>query len=91
VAGGDAEGMKAALAAIEGVTEVTVSAGEAGLTRIEVATTPGKDVRSELARIALDKGANLHRLDSASVNLHELFLSLTNPAAAVVAEVEEAA
>ncbi len=79
VSGGDAEALRESLAWIEGVKAVkSESAG--GLTTFEI-MTPGVDLRPTIARVLVEKGANLRKLDTANVNLHELFLTLTNPAA----------
>jgi ABC-2 type transport system ATP-binding protein len=90
-AGGDTDGIRAAAEVLEGVKSVSVT-GDDGLTRLEV-ETPGADLRSALARIVIERGANLRKLDTSNVNLHELFLTLTNPAAqqSVESSVEEAA
>lgn len=81
--GGDSVALRAAIQGLEGVTSISEKT-DAGLVRFEV-DTPGVDLRSAIAKLAVDQGANLRKLDSASVNLHELFLTLTNPASASVA------
>jgi len=50
---------------------------DGGLWRIDVDTVTSEDLRPKLAQIVLGQGWNLYRLDSASVSLDELFLSLT--------------
>lgn len=76
--GGDAESLRAKLQGLAGVSTISETADN-GLTRLEI-DTPGSDLRSEVAKLAIESGVNLLKLDSASVNLHELFLRLTNPA-----------
>ncbi len=87
IASGDVETLKKAIEAIEGVVKVGVTETAEGLKRVEVDTAPGLEMRSALARVAIESGADLRKLDSASVNLHELFLKLTNPVTAPVDEV----
>lgn len=76
--GGDAESLRGKLQGLAGVSTISETADN-GLTRLEI-DTPGSDLRSEVAKLAIESGVNLLKLDSASVNLHELFLRLTNPA-----------
>ncbi|WP_051669594.1 ABC transporter ATP-binding protein [Bryobacter aggregatus] len=74
--------LTAPFAHLAGVSGAQASPLEQGLWRIEVDTANDADIRPQLAQIALSQGWNLYRLDSTSVNLHELFLSLTSPVAA---------
>jgi hypothetical protein len=89
VAGGDSVALEAQLGALDGVASVKAEPLN-GFVRLEV-STPGKDLRPELARLAVQAGANLLRLDASGVNLHELFLKLTAPVAKAEEKVEEAA
>jgi len=76
--------LRAPFVSIDGVSGVTAT-DEGGLWRIDVDTQTNEDLRPKLAQIVLAHGWNLYRLDSASVSLDELFLSLTN----VVEEVQQ--
>ncbi len=71
-----AEDLSAPFSSIEGVNGVTAT-NDGGLWRIDVDTVTSEDLRPKLAQIVLGQGWNLYRLDSASVSLDELFLSLT--------------
>ncbi|MDX2267961.1 MAG: ATP-binding cassette domain-containing protein [Bryobacter sp.] len=85
-----AETLRETFAQVPGVSAVTLT--EDGEKLSFSITTPGADLRAVLARTALDKGANLLKLDTANINLHELFLTLTAPAvvpAAPAVETEE--
>ncbi len=82
----EASALSAPFSSLAGVSAVHAEPSGHGLWRIDVDTTAAADMRPQLAQIVLAKGWNLHRLDSASLALHELFLSLTSPVAAVQSE-----
>ena len=67
----------AALAAIAGVTGVTVGEKHGSATGYEVATAPDRDVRRELASTVVGRGWGLLELRPTRMSLEEIFLSLT--------------
>jgi ABC-2 type transport system ATP-binding protein len=66
-----------ALAAVPGVTGVTVSDTRGAATGFEVATAADRDVRRELAATVVGRGWGLLELRSMRMSLEEIFLSLT--------------
>ncbi|HJO39963.1 MAG: ATP-binding cassette domain-containing protein [Vicinamibacterales bacterium] len=66
-----------ALSAVDGVTRVTVTPGAAGLSRTEVETVQGRDLRRDLARTVVTNGWGLLELRSMRMSLEEIFLHLT--------------
>jgi ABC-2 type transport system ATP-binding protein len=79
----------AALAAIPGVTGVSVSQTRGNVSGFEVATAADRDVRRELASTVVGRGWGLLELRPLRLSLEEIFLSLTTEetdAPAVVAE-----
>ena len=75
----EASALTAPFASLSGVNAAHATLSKHGLWRIDVDTAAATDIRPQLAQIVMANGWNLHRLDSASLALHELFLSLTNP------------
>lgn len=84
----EASVLTAPFSRLEGVSAAHATLSEHGLWRIDVDTAAATDIRPQLAQIVLANGWNLHRLDSASLALHELFLSLTSPVLATPAAEE---
>jgi len=78
----EASALSAPFVNLAGVSAVHAAPSGHGLWRIDVDTAAAADMRPQLAQIVMANGWNLHRLDSASLALHELFLSLTSPVAA---------
>ncbi len=68
---------KDALAAVPGVTGVTVSERHGAAIGYEVATAPDRDVRRELASTIVGRGWGLLELRPMRMSLEEIFLSLT--------------
>lgn len=68
------EELKPLLESIPGVTGV--SQGD-DINGFEVTTSPGRDLRPEIARKVVDAGMDLFELGSAGVSLEEIFLQLT--------------
>jgi ABC-2 type transport system ATP-binding protein len=73
-ADGDAE---AAIAAIPGVTQVTVADRHDHRLGLEIETEPERDVRRDLARAIVDRGWGLLELRPTRMSLEEIFLQLT--------------
>ena len=77
------------LAAVPGVTRVTVSSRQDGVVGYEIESQPGHDVRRELARSVVQRDWGLLELRPTRMSLEEIFLSLTTeetPEASVPAE-----
>jgi ABC-2 type transport system ATP-binding protein len=66
--------LKQVLEAIPGVT--SVSEGDE-TNRFEVTTSPGRDLRPDIARTIVESGMDLFELGSTGVSLEEIFLQLT--------------
>jgi len=80
---GDAAALAEALTAVPGVTAVRAREGTAGTSVIEVEASAGTDVRAELARAVVQKGADLLGLQQVGMSLEEIFLHLTTRDAAL--------
>ncbi len=68
------EELKPLLESISGVTGVAAGAEP---NRFEVSTSPGRDLRPDIARKIVEAGVDLLELGSAGVSLEEIFLQLT--------------
>ncbi|HAK54371.1 MAG TPA: MFS transporter [Acidobacteria bacterium] len=66
-----------ALSAVDGVTRVTATPGATGLSKTEVETVQGRDLRRDLARAVVTNGWGLLELRSMRMSLEEIFLHLT--------------
>jgi len=80
---GDAEALAGVLRTVPGVTAVRAREGAAGASVIEVEASAGTDVRAELARAVVQKGADLLGLQQVGMSLEEIFLHLTTRDAAL--------
>ena len=80
---GDAAALAEALKAVPGVAAVRARDGAAGQSVIEVEAAAGTDVRAELARAVVQKGADLLGLQQVGMSLEEIFLHLTTRDAAL--------
>ena len=70
---GDEDGLKNVIGAIPGVTGVSEKAGGS----FEIETSPGKDVRPNIARAVVEAGYGLLELHLVSASLEDIFLELT--------------
>lgn len=78
--------VRAALAALPGVTNVDASDTPAGTVRAELETPVGVDVRSAAAEAVVGRGWKLLALTGESVSLEAIFLALTADEAAAAAK-----
>jgi ABC-2 type transport system ATP-binding protein len=62
---------------LESIPGVTSVAAGSEPNRFEVSTSPGRDLRPEIARAIVEAGLDLLELGSAGVSLEEIFLQLT--------------
>jgi ABC-2 type transport system ATP-binding protein len=62
---------------LAGVTKVIPAGQHNGRLLFEVDAASGSDVRPEIARAAVEAGWNLHKLQSTSLSLEDIFLQLT--------------
>ena len=80
--GGDGAGLEAALNGVPGVTRVSaIGDGE-----LEVESSPGQDVRPEVARRVVHGGWNLLELHYVGMSLEDIFLQLTRDETTEAAE-----
>jgi ABC-2 type transport system ATP-binding protein len=70
---GDTDGLEKLLAKIPGVRRVTAT----GDSSIEFESSPGKDVRPEVARVVVNNNYDLLELRPIGMSLEEIFLQLT--------------
>jgi ABC-2 type transport system ATP-binding protein len=68
------EELKPLLESMPGVTGVAAAAED---NRFEVTTSPGRDLRPDIARKIVEAGMDLFELGTAGVSLEEIFLQLT--------------
>jgi ABC-2 type transport system ATP-binding protein len=73
---GEAQGLEAALTALDGVRAVRSQPGPQHTT-LEVEAEAGRDVRAEVARTVVGQGHDLLSLQQAGMSLEEIFLHLT--------------
>ncbi len=71
------EEIQTTLASLAGVTRVTATAGQNGVTDVEVDSEQGHDVRRELAATVVGRGWGLLELRPMRMSLEDIFLSLT--------------
>jgi ABC-2 type transport system ATP-binding protein len=81
---GAAETAQQALAAVPGVTGVSLADSQGAATGFEVASESGRDVRREIASAIVSRGLGLLELRPMRMSLEEIFLSLTTEDAAAV-------
>lgn len=75
---GDGESVRQELKKIHGVVSLTLEGKDAkGYLTIAVESTPGVDVRKDIARAVVQKGFGLVELASVSMSLEDIFLQLT--------------
>ena len=74
---GQAEAVRAALAAVPDVSRVTEAEVRDSISSFEVVSQKGKDVRRDLARAIVSGGFGLLELRPMRMSLEEVFLSLT--------------
>jgi gliding motility-associated transport system ATP-binding protein len=74
VANASREELQRLLEGLPGVSSVRAGVGEG---EVEVATTPGKDLRPQLARRVVEAGMDLLELRTAGLSLEDIFLQLT--------------
>jgi ABC-2 type transport system ATP-binding protein len=75
---GNADAVRAALEAVEGVTRVDVNEADAGgLLEVTVESSAGQDLRSQLAARVVGGGFELYELRSVSLSLEDIFRQLT--------------
>jgi ABC-2 type transport system ATP-binding protein len=67
-------------AKLPGVTRVQSLGDKNGLEQFEIDAAAGSDIRPAVARAVVDAGWHLHKLQSASLSLEEIFLQLTSTA-----------
>ena len=67
----------ASSARLDGVTGVTVTETQDGLTALEVASQTGRDIRRELAAAVVNRGWGLLELRPMRMSLEDVFLTLT--------------
>lgn len=70
------------LARIPGITRVLAKGQKGNLLSFELDASAGDDIRPRVAKSIIEAGWNLHRLQSASLSLEEIFLQLTSAQAA---------
>jgi ABC-2 type transport system ATP-binding protein len=89
----DARGADAAseLGTLDGVTGVTVTDTNNGLTTLEVASEAGRDIRQQLAAAVVGRGWGLLELRPVRMSLEDVFLTLTTVEADAPAPTTEAA
>jgi len=84
--GGEAEALREALGLLEGVTRVEVAPAAApGHLSATVESEEGRDLRSRIAALVVERGFELYELRAVSLSLEDIFLQLTTeeqPAAA---------
>jgi ABC-2 type transport system ATP-binding protein len=83
---GDVAGLEDALRTVPGVAHVRTASSSAGGQRVfEVEAEAGRDVRAELARAVVQKGADLLGLAQGGMSLEDIFIHLTTQEAAAAA------
>jgi ABC-2 type transport system ATP-binding protein len=72
-----ADGVRTALQAVPGVTDVSAADTRGAVTSFEVSSESGRDVRRELASAIVSRGWGLLELRPLRMSLEEIFLHLT--------------
>jgi ABC-2 type transport system ATP-binding protein len=83
--GGRADGLEEALRSVPGVARVRAAAAPLGHQVFEVEAEAGRDVRAELARAVVQRGADLLGLSQVGMSLEDIFIHLTTQEAAAPA------
>ncbi len=79
---GEAAGLDEALRSVPGVARVRATASSLGQSVFEIEAEVGRDVRAELARAVVQRGADLLGLSQAGMSLEDIFIHLTTQEAA---------
>lgn len=87
----DETACEAALIQVPGVTKVISKGVKGNLLTLEVDASSGDDIRPAVAKAIVNAGWNLHRLQSSSLSLEEIFLQLTGSQTTPAPEAEPAA
>ncbi|MFU8773017.1 MAG: ABC transporter ATP-binding protein, partial [Anaerolineales bacterium] len=70
--GGDVDGLEDTLNQVSGISRVVGKVGE-----LEIETTPGQDLRPEIARAVINSGFDLLEIRQIGLSLEDIFLQLT--------------